>query len=111
MEGSTPESRFPCGATYAMTPLAERAHLLLPGAAPLEREGTLMNDSGRIQWLQPVLPLQGSSRPDWQIVAEVMNTVGKRELDYSHVSEVLAEMNERIPAMKASHFSSWVSQG
>ena len=90
--------------TYAMTPLAERAHLLLPGAAPLEREGTLMNDSGRIQWLQPVLPLQGSSRPDWQIVAEVMNTVGKRELDYSHVSEVLAEMNERIPAYKGVTF-------
>ena len=90
--------------TYAMTPLAERAHLLLPGAAPLEREGTLMNDSGRIQWLQPVLPLQGSSRPDWQIVAEVMNTVGKRELDYSHVSEVLAEMNERIPAYEGVTF-------
>ncbi len=90
--------------TYAMTPLAERAHLLLPGAAPLEREGTLMNDSGRIQWLRPVIPLKGSSRPDWQIVAEVMNTVGKRELDYSHVSEVLAEMNERIPAYEGVTF-------
>ena len=90
--------------TYAMTPLAERAHLLLPGAAPLEREGTLMNDSGRIQWLQPVLPLQGSSRSDWQIVMEVMNTVGKRELDYSHISEVMTEMNKRIPAYEGVTF-------
>jgi len=29
-----------------------------------------------------------------------MNTIGKRELDYSHVSEVLEEMSERIPAYK-----------
>ncbi len=86
--------------TYAMSPLAEQAHLLLPAAAPLEREGTLMNDKGRIQWLRPSLPILGSSRPDWGIIMEVMNTIGKRELDYSHVSEVLEEMSERIPAYK-----------
>ncbi len=90
--------------TYAMTPLAERAHLLLPGAAPLEREGTVTNDMGQIQWLRPALPLQGSSRPDWQIIMEVINTVGKRELHYAHVSEVLAEMGERIPAYKGVTF-------
>lgn len=86
--------------TFAMTSLAKRAHLLLPGAAPLEREGTLINDRGHIQWLRPALPLQGISRQDWAIIMEVMNVLGKRVLNYSHVSEVLSEMGERISNYK-----------
>ncbi|MDP6966092.1 MAG: molybdopterin-dependent oxidoreductase [Candidatus Marinimicrobia bacterium] len=84
--------------TYAMTPLAQLAHLILPGPAPFEREGTLTNDKGRIQWLIPSMPLKGKARPDWAIIMEVMNTVGKRELSYSGVGEVLAEMGKRFPA-------------
>ncbi len=84
--------------TYAMSPLAKLAHLILPGPAPFEREGTLTNDQGRVQWLRPSLPLKGKVRQDWEIIMEVMNTLGKRELAYSDVGEVLAEMEKRFPA-------------
>ena len=84
--------------TYAMTPIAEKAHLILPGAAPFEREGTLTNDQGRVQWLRRSCKLQGKSRPDWAILMEIMNTVGKRELAYDSIGDVIKEMGNRFPA-------------
>ena len=45
--------------TYRMTMLAQSANIILPGLAPFEREGTITNDEGRIQWLRPSLPIKG----------------------------------------------------
>ncbi|MEE9166735.1 MAG: molybdopterin-dependent oxidoreductase [Candidatus Neomarinimicrobiota bacterium] len=90
--------RFAVVQTYAMTPMARSAHLVLPGPAPLEREGTLTSDRGRVQWLRPSLPLSGSIRHDWAIVMEVMNTVGKRELKYGDVADILREIGDDFPA-------------
>lgn len=89
---------------YALTPLAQLAHLVLPGPAPFEREGTLTNDQGRVQWLRPSLPLKGKTRPDWEILMEVMNTVGKRELRYSGVSDVIRKMGDEFPAYTGMSF-------
>jgi len=90
--------------TYAMTPLAKLAHLILPGPSPMEREGTMTNDQGRIQWLKPSVSLTNKTRPDWEIIMEFMNTVGKRELKYSSVNEVNLEMGERFPAYRGRTF-------
>jgi len=44
------------------------AHFLLPGCAPMEKRGTLINAKGRLQKLaQAVLP-PGQARADWQIL-------------------------------------------
>lgn len=90
--------------TYAMTPLAKLAHLILPGPSPMEREGTLTNDQGRIQWVKPSVSLTNKTRPDWEIIMEFMNTVGKRELKYSSVNEVNLEMGERFPSYRETTF-------
>ena len=90
--------------TYAMTPLAQHAHLILPGQAPFEREGTVTNDQGRVQWLRPALSLKGDARPDWEILMEVMNTVGKRELFYSGIEDIINEMGNRFPEYKGVSF-------
>jgi len=63
---------------------------------------TLNNSSGKIQpnsyaTIKTIATLRNDVGV---IIMEVMNTIGKRELDYSHVSEVLEEMSERIPAYK-----------
>lgn len=86
--------------TYAMTPVARLAHVILPGPAPLEREGTMTNDQGRIQWLRPSLPREGQVRADWEILMEVMNTAGKRQYDYADLGEILRAMGEVFPAYK-----------
>ncbi|MFQ6615666.1 MAG: molybdopterin-dependent oxidoreductase [Fidelibacterota bacterium] len=86
--------------TYAMTPIARLAHVILPGPAPFEREGTMTNDRGRIQWLRPSLRPEGKVRADWEILMEVMNTVGKRQYDFTDLGEILRAMGEAFPAYK-----------
>lgn len=47
------------------------AHLLLPAALSLEKEGTFTNTERRVQMLQPVLDAPGEAWPDWKIIGEV----------------------------------------
>ena len=84
--------------TYAMTDLARVAHVILPGPAPFEREGTMTNDQGRVQRIRSALPMRDSTREDWEIVAEVMNTLGKREITYSGAGDVTREISEKFSA-------------
>jgi len=50
---------------------AQLAHVLLPAAASLEKEGTFTNTERRVQKLRPVLAAPGQARPDWQIIAGI----------------------------------------
>ncbi|MBW7882564.1 MAG: molybdopterin-dependent oxidoreductase [Caldilineaceae bacterium] len=50
---------------------AQLAHVVLPAAASLEKDGTFTNTERRVQLLQPVLDAPGQALPDWQIIAEL----------------------------------------
>jgi predicted molibdopterin-dependent oxidoreductase YjgC len=50
---------------------AQLAHVILPAAASLEKDGSFTNTERRVQLLQPVLKAPGQARPDWQITAEI----------------------------------------
>jgi formate dehydrogenase major subunit len=90
--------------SYAMTDLAKLAHIVLPGLAPLEREGTMTNDRGRIQWLRPSLPVMGESKPDWKILSWIRKAMNKDEQDFTEINEVMKEMGEVFPAYKGLSF-------
>ena len=47
---------------------AQLAHVVLPAAASLEKDGTFTNTERRVQLLQPVVPAPGQALPDWEIV-------------------------------------------
>lgn len=47
------------------------AHVILPAASSLEKDGTFTNTERRVQLLQPVLAAPGEALPDWQIVAGI----------------------------------------
>lgn len=50
---------------------AQLAHVVLPAASWLEKDGTFTNTERRVQLLQPVLKSPGSAWPDWKIVSEL----------------------------------------
>jgi formate dehydrogenase major subunit len=50
---------------------AQLAHVILPAASWLEKDGTFTNTERRVQMITPVLPIPGDARPDWQITAEI----------------------------------------
>ena len=82
--------------SYAMTELAKSAHIVLPGLAPFEREGTITNDKGRIQWLRPSLATEGDSKPDWEILMLVRNALDKETEHFAGLGEVIKKMSEQF---------------
>jgi formate dehydrogenase major subunit len=62
-------------ASYA-SPLAARADLVLPMAIWLERSGTFSNTEGVLCRAHAALPPTGQSRPDWDILGRLAETLG-----------------------------------
>jgi predicted molibdopterin-dependent oxidoreductase YjgC len=50
---------------------AQLAHVILPAASSLEKDGTFTNTERRVQFIRPVLPAPGEAWPDWLITAEI----------------------------------------
>jgi formate dehydrogenase major subunit len=66
-----------------MTDTARIADVIFPASSFLEKEGTFTNGERRIQRVQRVVePLEGT-RPDGQIVVDMMNLMGYRQEGYS----------------------------
>lgn len=57
---------------------AQLAHVVLPAAAWLEKDGTKTNTERRVQRLHPVLKAPGEAKPDWWIVAEIAKRVEEK---------------------------------
>ena len=79
-----------------MTPTAELATVILPGASFLEKSGTFTNGERRIQRVKQVVePLEGT-KPDGQIIVEVMNRMGYAQPDYAP-DTMLEEISGIVP--------------
>jgi NADH-quinone oxidoreductase subunit G len=55
---------------------SERAHLVLPSAAWVERDGTCTNFQGRVQRFRAALPALGEALPAWEILGRVLAASG-----------------------------------
>ncbi|MCH2388281.1 MAG: molybdopterin-dependent oxidoreductase, partial [Opitutales bacterium] len=79
-----------------MTKTAEMADVILPGASFLEKSGTFTNGERRVQRVnQAVNPIE-RSKPDGQIVVDMMNRMGYEQPDYDP-AVVLKEISEIVP--------------
>jgi NADH-quinone oxidoreductase subunit G len=54
-----------------LTETARLAHVVLPGAAPGEKDGTFTNQEGRVQAIKGLLPPPGKARRDMEIIGAV----------------------------------------
>jgi predicted molibdopterin-dependent oxidoreductase YjgC len=50
---------------------AQLAHVILPAASSLEKDGSFTNTERRAQLLSPVIKAPGEAAPDWQITSEI----------------------------------------
>jgi NADH-quinone oxidoreductase subunit G len=55
---------------------SELAHLVLPSATWVEREGTFTNFEGRVQRFRAAVEPLGAARPDWETVGRVLGALG-----------------------------------
>ena len=79
-----------------MTETAKYADVILPGASFLEKSGTFTNGERRVQAVRQVVnPIEGS-KPDGQIIVEMMNKMGYKQPDYSP-DGMLEEISQIVP--------------
>lgn len=75
---------------------AKYAHVFLPGASFLEKDGTFTNAERRINRVRQVMaPLAG--KDEWQVTIELARALGY-EMGYSHPSEVMDEIARLTPS-------------
>ena len=79
-----------------MTETAKFADVILPGASFLEKSGTFTNGERRVQAVREVVnPIEGS-KPDGQIIVEMMNKMGYKQPDYTP-DGMLEEISQIVP--------------
>lgn len=80
-------------------PLADRAHLCLPAATWLEKDGTFVNVSGRVQRVRPGVPPRGATRWDAEVLQELTRRLGisARALSAASVFRRLSEAGGENP--------------
>jgi predicted molibdopterin-dependent oxidoreductase YjgC len=77
-----------------------RAHLVLPSAAYVEREGTFTNFQGRVQRFRTALEPLGEARPDWLILSFIGKALGFQDPVFSaeRAEQVFNALAMAVPA-------------
>jgi formate dehydrogenase alpha subunit len=81
------------------------AHVVLPAASSLEKDGTFTNSERRVQLVRKVINPPGEALPDWQITAaiakQVADKLGKeaaaKRWSFSDVAAIFAELAVSSP--------------
>ena len=79
-----------------LTETAKYATVILPGASFLEKSGTYTNGERRIQKVQKVVDHLPGTKPDGQIIVDIMNRMGYAQGPYE-ADQVLAEIAQIVP--------------
>ncbi|MDI7267935.1 MAG: molybdopterin-dependent oxidoreductase, partial [Myxococcota bacterium] len=79
-----------------LTETARLAHVVLPAAAAIEKEGTFTNLEGRVQLLRPVVAPPAQARPDWRIVLDLAAACG-HPAPFASPAEVMEAVSSLVP--------------
>jgi formate dehydrogenase major subunit len=79
-----------------MSETAKLAHLVIPGASFLEKDGTFTNLERRIQRIRKVIDSPDGVMADSQVVCEVATRMGY-PMAYAHPSEIMNEISRLTP--------------
>ena len=76
------------------------AHLVLPSAAYVEREGTFTNFQGRVQRFRTAVEPLGEAMADWQILGRLGHALGGTEPVFAatRADQVFAGLSGQVPA-------------
>jgi formate dehydrogenase major subunit len=84
---------------------ARMAHVILPAAASLEKDGTFTNTERRVQLLNPIVPPPGQALPDWEIIAAIAEKLDAKlgisraagYWQYASAREIMEEVAQVTP--------------
>ena len=82
---------------------AKYAHVFLPGASFLEKDGTFVNAERRISPVRKVMPPL-SGKADWEATMAFANALGCA-MDYQHPSEIMDEIARLTPTFSGVSYN------
>ncbi len=82
-----------------MSATAEAADVVLPASSYLEKNGTFTNGERRVQRVNKVVEPIGNSKPDGQIMVDIMNKMGYSQKGYD-AELLLEEISGVVPFFK-----------
>ena len=81
-----------------LTETAELAHIVLPAATWVEREGTHTWIDRRVQKVEKVIEPPGEAKPDWWITCEIAKRMGYGDkFNFSSPEEIFEEIRKVVP--------------
>ena len=80
-----------------LTETAQLAHVVLPGATFVEKEGTFTGTDRRIQRVRKVIEPLGDAKADWEIICELAKRMGASGFDFASPREVMDEIASVAP--------------
>ncbi len=93
-----------------MTETAKFANVILPASSFLEKSGTFTNSERRVQRVQATVPPLAGTKPDGQIVVEIMNRMGYPQPAYTP-DGMLQEISQIVPFFKGATWENLGDQG
>lgn len=78
-----------------LTETAARADVVLPALTAFEKNGTLTNVEGRVQRIVRAMDPVGAAKPDWWILNEIAERMG-RPLGFGSVEAVISAIRETL---------------
>ncbi|MBN1887996.1 MAG: formate dehydrogenase subunit alpha [Thermoflexales bacterium] len=81
-----------------LTETAKLAHVVLPGAAFVEKDGTFTGTDRRVQRVRKAVEPPGSAKADWEIICELAKKMGAGGFDFASPKEVMVEIARLTPA-------------
>ncbi len=80
-----------------LTETAHHAHVVFPACTFAEKDGTVTNQEGKVQFVRPALDPLGESALDWHIMAGIANGMGHDGLPYETTQDIQAEIRKALP--------------
>ena len=79
-----------------LTETAQHAHVVFPACTFAEKDGTVTNQEGMVQFVRPALDPLGESALDWHIMAGLANGMG-HSLPYETTQDIQTEIRKLLP--------------
>ena len=91
-------------------PTASLAHVVLPGAAYAEKDGTFTNFEGRVQRIKAAVGLWGEAKPEWHILSELAGALGLKTA-FADAPSIFAELAKSERAFQGLSYQAVGDQG
>jgi len=79
-----------------LTETAQQAHIVFPACTFAEKDGTVTNQEGKVQFVRPALDPLGESALDWHIIVGIADSMG-HTMPYENTQDIQDEIRKLLP--------------